>query len=411
MRKILIIEDDIALQETICDLLEMQDFQVDKASNGIEGLEIASNKELDLVICDVNMPLMNGYETVKRFRELENNIHVPFMFLSALSTMGDLRVGMDLGADDFMTKPFENNELLKIVNRLLSKYSKLKDRELKLLDALVMDDVYAHSKLKDYEDSMERAKVVQSAILPNNIELDRLFKDYGLFHSPKEIVSGDFYWAREVDGKKLIAVGDCTGHGIPAALMTMVCSNMLSICVDHFNLKRPKEILDRVNDLVSDFMSSGNATLSDGMDVALCSIDYENNTMLFSGAKQPLYIISDHFKTNISDHAKSIYSNAYLYKIKGGIGSIGFSAYQNDFEEHIIELNKGDQIYIASDGFCDQFGGRKDKKYKVRRFVDLIQKVHNKPMYDQEKEFKKSFLEWKGENEHTDDVTIFSLKF
>ncbi len=411
MRKILIIEDDIALQETICELLEMKEFHVEKASNGIEGLEIASSKVLDLVICDVNMPLMNGYETVKKFRELEHNVHVPFMFLSALSTMGDLRVGMDLGADDFITKPFENNELLKIVNRLLSKYSKLKDREVRLLDALVTDDIYTHSKLKSYEDSMERAKVVQSTIFPTRVELDRLFKEYGLFHSPKEIVSGDFYWARAIDGKKLIAVGDCTGHGIPAALMSMVCSNMLSICVDHFNLQRPKEILDRVNDLVSDFMSSGNVTLSDGMDIALCSIDYENNTMLFSGAKQPIYIISDHVKINISDHIKSIFDNAYFYKIKGGIGSIGFSDYENEIEEHIIELNKGDQVYITSDGFCDQFGGENDKKYKVKRFVDLIQKTYKKPMCDQEKEFENSFLEWKGENEHTDDVTIFSLKF
>jgi len=415
MSKILIIEDDIALQETICELLEMQGYQVETASNGIEGLEILNNKELDLVICDVNMPLMNGYETVKKFRESEHNIVVPFFFLSALSTMEDLRTGMDLGADDFMTKPFENKELLKIVKRLLSKYSGVKVREQSINNLLEKYKGKIRTKLREYKDSMESAKLVQSAILPIRGELDNLFKDYGLFHSPKDIVSGDFYWAKEVDGKKLIAVGDCTGHGVSAALMTMVCSNMLSICVDYFHLKSPKEILDQVNILVSDFMSSGNIKLSNGMDIALCSIDYDNNIILFAGANRPLYFMSERLKTNLSTHVKLkveiFFGNAFLYKFKGGIGSIGFSVCEKNIEEHIIKFEKGDQIYLTTDGFCDQFGGENDKKFKINRFFNLLQSIYKMPMCEQEKKFKKSFLEWKGVVEQTDDVTILSLKF
>ena len=233
MRNILVIEDDTALQETICNLLELHAYQVEKASNGIEGLEIAKNKQLDLVICDINMPLMNGYETVKKFRELEQNIFIPFVFLSALSSMENLRAGMDLGADDFMAKPFENHILIKLIERLLNKYSGIKKREQGLRDVLENYKDEIRLKWIDYKDSMERAKMVQNAILPHPSELKNLFNEYGLFYAPKEIISGDFYWAKEVNGKKLIAVGDCTGHGVPAALMMMVCSNMMSICVDY----------------------------------------------------------------------------------------------------------------------------------------------------------------------------------
>jgi CheY-like chemotaxis protein len=420
MSEILIVEDDRTLNETICEILETQGYQVHSAFNGAECLEIASRKEFDLIICDINMPVMNGYETVKKFRESDQNTFVPFLFLSALSEMENLRVGMDLGADDFMKKPFEYQDLFKTVKRLLDKYSKLKEykykeQEFKIHDALGKFKGKIRSKLRDYNDSMERARIVQSAILPMRKELDTMFAEYGLFHSSKEIVSGDFYWAKEVDGKKLVAVGDCTGHGVPAALMTMVCSNMLSICVDWFGLKGPKEILSRVNDLVSDFMSSGNIKLSDGMDIALCSIDYENNSLLFSGAKRPLYFMSDRIIENSPSlqEFNNINHNgdSNLYRVKGGIGSIGFSESKNNIEEHSINFTKGDQIYLASDGFCDQFGGENDKKYKLKNFVDLLQKTNKKTLKEQEVEFENSFLQWKGETEQTDDVTIFFLKF
>ncbi|MFT5601233.1 MAG: sigma-B regulation protein RsbU (phosphoserine phosphatase) [Flavobacteriales bacterium] len=411
MRNILVIEDDTALQETICDLLELHAYQVETASNGIEGLEIAKNKQLDLVICDINMPLMNGYETVKKFRELEQNIFIPFVFLSALSSMENLRAGMDLGADDFMAKPFENHILIKLIERLLNKYSGIKKREQGIRDVLENYKDEIRLKWIDYKDSMERAKMVQNAILPHPDELKDLFDEYGLFYAPKEIISGDFYWAKEVNGKKLIAVGDCTGHGVPAALMTMVCSNMMSICVDYFNLQEPKEILNRVNELVSDFMSTGNINLSDGMDIALCSIDYENKKILFSGAKRPLYIMSNGLKPKLSTFLKQNKHRSNLYEIMGSIESIGFGEFEYNLEEHSINFEKGDQIYLSSDGFCDQFGGANKKKYKTYRLLDLFHKSYNLPLSHQTDQLKKSFTEWKGIQEQTDDATVFMLKF
>ncbi len=420
MYKILVIEDDVALNETICEMLETKGYCVESASNGLAGLDVALNIQIDLVICDVNMPLMNGYETVKRFRESDQHTLVPFLFLSALSSMGNIRTGMDLGADDFLVKPFEYQELFKTVERLLSKYAKLKtlnhhEQEIKVHNAIGEFKGKIRSKLRDYQDSMERARIVQNAILPVSKDLDNMFEEYGLFHSSKEIVSGDFYWAKEVDGKKLIAVGDCTGHGVPAALMTMVCSNMLSICVDWFGLRRPREILSRVNELVSDFMSSGNVKLSDGMDIALCSVDTKTNTLLFSGAKRPLYFMSDRFIKNLTIFPKQsedvISGKPFLYRIKGGIGSIGFSECENNIEEHLLEFKKGDKIYLSSDGFCDQFGGERDKKFKILKFVDLLKRINKKTMKEQQKEFERSFFKWKGDIEQTDDVTIFFLRF
>lgn len=418
MGRILVIENDLALNETICDVLLTKGHEVQSASNGIDGLLLARKQQLDLVICDVNMPLMNGFETVRKFRTSKRNSLVPFLFLSAMTGMEHLRKGMDLGADDYMTKPFENLHLLTVVDRLLKKYEKFKnhfqkENEVVVGEALDRFKIKVRDKVRSYLESMESAKKVQSSILPEREELNEYFEKYGLFHSSKEMVSGDFYWAKEMDGRKFVAVGDCTGHGMPAALMTMVCSNMLSISVEKYGLKHPKEILEKTNELVIDYMRSNNTMLNNGMDIALCTIDYQNGSLLYAGAKRPLYFKSDEQLVAIDDSEKiSRYdlNNNVLYKFRGGSGSIGIENCTESMVEYKINFKKGDMIYLSSDGFFDQFGGQMEKKYNFKRFAQLLDKISGLPIQKQEEELEKSFVNWKGELEQTDDVTVLFLE-
>lgn len=419
MGRILVIENDLVLNETICDVLLTKGHEVQSASNGLDGLLLARKQQLDLVICDVNMPLMNGFETVKRFRASKRNSLTPFLFLSAMTGMEHLRRGMDLGADDYLTKPFENLHLLSVVERLLKRYAKFKDHFQKEHIVTVGETLdkfkgKVRDKIKYHLQSMESAKQVQSSILPDREELSRYFEKYGLVHISKEIVSGDFYWAKEVDGQKLVAVGDCTGHGMPAALMTMVCSNMLSISVEKYGLRHPKEILKKTNELVIDYMRSNNTMQNNGMDIVLCNIDYNRGSLLLAGAKRPLYYKSDQQLT-ITDNSENIscydLDASTLYRYKGGSGSIGTENCTDSIVQYTIEFKEGDIIYLCSDGFFDQFGGQMGKKYNFKRFTQLLDKISGLPMQAQEGELEKSFVNWKGKFEQTDDVTILFLEF
>lgn len=415
---VLVIEDDVNLRETICDILEASGQVVTSASNGWEGLLIAKKQQVDLVICDVNMPIMDGLETIRRFRKSSKHAFIPFLFLSAFCTMEQLRKGMNLGADDYLTKPLECDELMNTVNRLLKKYSAVKDcyrTELnKRVEAVLKSSVETfQSKNQAYLDRMEQARMVQNAILPNRAQLKEVVNAFGLFHSPKEIVSGDFYWVKKVGGKSYVAVGDCTGHGYPGALMTMVCSNALSISVDVLGMKGPKDILNRANELIIDFMSTKNDLANHGMDIVLCCIDYTEMNVSFSGAKRPFIYIANRLNIDSIPHHKLMINNVNgesIYRIKGGAYSIGDEHCPEGIEEHTIKFRKGDLICLSTDGFCDQMGEAIDKKFMFNRFVNLLQLIRNKSMEEQEQELEKSFLKWKGESEQTDDVTVMMIR-
>ncbi len=419
MNKILVIEDDLVIQETICDILTTKGYDVEAASNGIEGLNMVDRKFPDLVICDIHMPHLNGFDTVARFRESQQNALIPFVFLTALTSFEHLRTGMNLGADDYITKPFDYKELLNTVERLLNKYRGFKSyckkiHEEHLTEAINSFKLRIRSKTRHFQESMQRAKIVQQSILPDRKKIEQLIPQFGLFFSPKEAVSGDFYWIMEVDGKKLIAVGDCTGHGIPAALLTMVCTNMLSVAVEQFGLHTPKDILEKTNELVIAYMHSNNSMLNNGMDIALCAVDYDKKTVTFAGAKRPLYYMSDQLVIQPTSAAQI---NEYkiekesLYRIKGSLWSIGQKETSNSITEHQIQFKEEDVMYLSSDGFCDQFGGFNGKKYNAKRFVHLLNNIKGKNPQMQEMELKQSFEEWKGTNEQTDDVTVFFVKF
>jgi serine phosphatase RsbU (regulator of sigma subunit) len=235
---------------------------------------------------------------------------------------------------------------------------------------------------KDITASISYASRIQRAILPEPREIKGLAENIFILLIPKDIVSGDFYWFSQVNDKLIVAAVDCTGHGVPGALMSMLGNSYLDEIVNNKEIIDPARILDELTGEVRKALrqKGEREEAKDGMDIALCVIDKKQNSLQYSGAynnRMPIGYYDDHNKR---------------------------------FSKHEISIRTGDLIYMFSDGYADQFGGPNTKKFKYAQFKELILKVHSKPMREQKKLLESRFLEWKGSNEQTDDVLVIGLK-
>lgn len=252
-------------------------------------------------------------------------------------------------------------------------------------------------KNHEINDSINYALRIQTASIPKLTELDTFFKNYDLFFKPKDVVSGDFYWAEKTNEFSLIAVGDCTGHGVPGAITSMIGSMLLN---EIFNVKKiysPNEVLTELNRLVKLTLRQDSASLTnDGMDIAFCTINYQSNELLYAGANRPLYII---------------HSNGELKEYKATKMSVGGQVpLIQEYDLHKIQLQKGDTIVLSTDGYADQFGGEKEKKFTSKAFRNLLTQHHSKSPKELKQVVEDNYNSWKGIYEQTDDVLIFILK-
>ena len=252
-------------------------------------------------------------------------------------------------------------------------------------------------KNKEILDSINYALRLQKAILPSEVKVNNLLPNSFVIFLPKDIVSGDFYWMNEVDGKILVAAVDCTGHGVPGAMVSVVGANGLNRCVREFNLKSPNEILDKLTELVIETFESEDHEVKDGMDCALCSIDFASKTVEYSGANNPLWIYKNELNT--------------IEEIKPDKQPIGKFDFQKPFTNHSIQLDAGDTVYFFSDGYADQFGGDKGKKMKYKTLKNFLIEAHDLSMEKQKELLISKFMDWKGDLEQLDDVCIIGVKF
>lgn len=280
-----------------------------------------------------------------------------------------------------------NAELIKLKKNLEKMVSK---RTLELKKVLVK----VHQQRKEITENIHYAKRIQKAILPSDRIINDYFKDNFIFYQPKDIVAGDFYWFEKYNEKIVFAVADCTGHGVSGAMVSIVCHNALNRALHEFGIEKPNEILDKVKSLVIETFSKNEEIVLDGMDLALCSLDPKTNILQFSGANNPLYIIRDN----------------ELLEIKADKQPIGKYDIENPFTLKEFQLQKNDMVYIFTDGFPDQFGGPKGKKMKYNRFKELLNKVSQLPIKQQDANLRLEFEAWKGTLEQIDDVTIIGLR-
>ena len=245
-------------------------------------------------------------------------------------------------------------------------------------------------------DSIEYAKSIQEGIMLKNSFQDNISDSFVLFQ-PKDIVSGDFYWYTKVGNCDIIALIDCTGHGVAGAFMTVIANSAMNQVVLEEGMTDPAAILTRLDEKVMDTLKQKQVTSkTHSMDVALCKIDHDQQELIFAGAKRPLYVV----------HLNE------LSELKGDKYTIGeyYKTPDKKFTNHVIPLQAGQYFYMTSDGYADQFGFETQKKYMSKRLKDLLTKIADKSMLEQHKSLNLEMQRWKGEMEQTDDMLVIGFK-
>lgn len=249
-------------------------------------------------------------------------------------------------------------------------------------------------KNKEIVDSINYAKRLQDAILPPVQMIEEHLPDSFILYKPKAIVAGDFYWMEKIGDEILIAAADCTGHGVPGAMVSVVCSNALNRAVKEFHLREPGEILDKVRELVVETFERSGSDVKDGMDISLCSLNTQTCEMKWSGANNPLWYMEDN----------------QLKEIDPDKQPIGKYDRIMPFKTHRLKLKKGDTVYLFSDGFADQFGGEKGKKFKYRQIQNKIMELASASLKQQGEVLHRVFEDWKGMLEQVDDVLMIGIR-
>lgn len=337
----------------------------------------------DIIIADHSLPQFSGMEAFRILKK--DKINTPFILVTGTVSENLLAEYAKEGIDDYILK----DNLLRLPSAIVNIISKKKIEELHTkLEA-------AHTSIKD---SINYAKKIQNAMLPDTALFSSTFPDsFGLF-KPKDTLSGDFYWLKKEEETFFIAVADCTGHGIPGALMSMVGIEKLNQAV--IKSHDPSQILKQLNESIEVALcqSSLHEHSRDGMDIALCSFDKENGALKFAAANRPLWIIRK--------------GQNEVEEIKGSKRAIGGLATGLDpnFDSHEIKLHRGDTFYIFSDGFADQFGGDYNKKLTSKRFKQVLLDIQKLTMPEQEKYLTNFLDDWKAGCEQVDDVLVIGVR-
>ena len=252
-------------------------------------------------------------------------------------------------------------------------------------------------------DSIKYAKNIQEALLPAITGLKKDFPESFVLYMPKDIVSGDFYWFANRDGKNLFAAADCTGHGVPGAFMSIIGNSLLNEIVGEQHVYQPSEILNNLHVGVKTALNhnKGEFERRDGMDIALCSFNKENMTLDYAGANRALWI----YRKGTTDKAEIIKPD------KNPIGGIEHDfEVKRQFTNHTVQLQKEDCVYVFSDGYADQFGGEKGKKFMVANLQRTFAEITDKPMQEQYEHLRKVFTDWRGSYEQIDDVLVIGVR-
>ncbi len=439
--KILVADDEPDLQDLMRQIFRARiragELAFEFAENGAVALEkLQADPVIDLLFTDINMPVMDGLTLLSQMKEKE--LLPKAVVISAYGDLKNIRTAMNRGAFDFITKPIDIADLeatlMKAIQEMnifrqgleartglekaliekaeaqqqalenLQEKERLITHQNELLEQQVVERTLkiVHQKeeieIKNKEilDSIQYAKRLQEAILPPLKQIKNLFPESFLIYRPKDIVAGDFYWMEQVDDYIFIAAADCTGHGVPGALMSMLGISLLNQTVNEKKITDPAAILNHLHrSVITALKQSENAT-HDGMDIVLCRFDLQQKELQFAGANRPLWLMRNkellEFKTD-----------------KMPVG--GLQLERNDFILQSLQFKQGDSFYLFTDGYADQFGGESGKKFMTKKFRELVVSIDELDMAGRKNAIDHAFIEWKDNHEQVDDVLVIGLKF
>ncbi len=395
--KILLVEDLDSDEELLIRYLKKQNIVFTHIRVWLKDDYIKALDEFnpDLIISDHSLPQFNGMEAFRILKSQKRKI--PFILITGTVSEKLLTEYMFEGIDDYILKEnllrlpscMENVLNKKKIEILLEELS-ISNEELKV--AHTVSEVFK----KEILESMRYAHSLQKALLQEKEELQEVLPQSFILYLPKQIVSGDFYWFKNLEEKVYVCVGDCTGHGIPGALITMMALTTLHSAFNFQNMYSPHTLLKFLDeDMYRKFShKSKGKVMNDSVDLVICEIDRINMMLTFSGANGKMYLIRN-------DEIQEFVSDKY---------NIGNAVPEKVFESQKIPLKKGDTIYLTSDGFCDQFGGEVGKKFTSKRFRELLLAINNEPFGQYENILRKTITDWQENEEQTDDISVMGVR-
>lgn len=342
-----------------------------------EALAISTEINAKTKIYQCHEKLANLYKQIENFKEAIRHIELFYQIRSEV-------VGEEASNK---LKNLETNYATEKAEQEAD-VERLRNVELKKAHDLIAE------KNKEILDSIQYAKRIQDAILPSMTSMQQTLRNSFVLYKPKDVVAGDFYWMEQYNDKIYFAAADCTGHGVPGAMVSVVCSHALSKALLEENITKTGKLLDRTRELVINRLAKSGEEVKDGMDISLCSIDFNSLTLQWSGANNPLWIIR----------------NGELIEYKHDKQAIGVQDNAKPFTTHTIEVQKNDMLYIFTDGYQDQFGGAKGKKFKPSQLKEKLLAIHNQNMHEQ-KQYLDNFIEnWKAGEEQIDDILVIGVR-
>ena len=409
---ILIVDDTPHNIQVLGSILYNKGYNVSIATSGIGAIQSIKNKIPDLILLDIQMPEMDGYEVCTHLKNCEETKNIPVIFLTALTETNNILKGFEVGGVDYITKPFNIAELnARVAAHIELKKAKEKiEKEKKKTETINIRLQYTIEKLNSaynhIKDSVNYAKRIQEAMLSNLAILTRghtplLTHETFVLFKPKDIVSGDFYFATQITTMGhapllIVAVADCTGHGVPGALLSMLGQNLLYEIVNIGKVYDPAEILNKLNTKFRKILKQEITLSHDGMDIAICVINTKTNIMEYAGAKRPI----------------CYYNNEYLKEFTPNRFSIGGLENNNSvFSKHVVKLKSGDKVFMFTDGITDQFDANNKKKITRKGFENQLSLIANKPLKTIKKELKDYLKDWQGNNMQTDDILVLGIEF
>ena len=386
---VLVVDDNTKNLQVLGGLLKKEGMSVEFATNGNAALSWLNKKSFDLVLLDIMMPGMDGFEVCSIIKSNPLVCDIPIIFITAKTDTASIIQGFKSGGVDYITKPFIPNEL---IARVISHVNIKKSKE-KIVSYLNEIEL----KNRNIRDSIVYAKNIQKAVLNTSFSKIGSYPEIFILYLPKDIVSGDFYWYYKINDIFILAVMDCTGHGVPGAFMSILGTTLLNEIVLHDKILDPAEILEHLRVRLIETLGQNNesATIKDGIEGGVISYNTTECILNYSGSFNPLI----HIHQNI------------LSKINADRIPIGFYERVIKFTVKTIKIKKGDIIYLFSDGYIDQFGGSEKRKIMAHRFTDILAKIHILPLDRQKSELFDFITHWKGDMDQTDDILVVGLQF
>ena len=366
------------------------------------------------------------YDSAYHYQSLYINANDSLKGVKNIQKMADLRTGFEVAKKQAEVDVLRKNKLIQFIvilglvlilllaiGLILLYYNSLK-RSQRFTAALDERRILLEKQSQELKEQREElmlqkeeiissinyAKRIQSAILPPEAYINELLNENFVLYLPKDIISGDFYWIKQVKNKIILASADCTGHGVPAAFMSMLGISCLNEIVQSRDFTSANQILNELRKEIKHSLrqTGKKEEMRDGMDIALCVLDSKNNVMQYSGAHNPLYIISNNGYSEI----KEIKADP----MPVGIHFLGDKSFTN----HELSLEIGDTFYIFSDGFTDQIGGENNQRFTSERFKKLLLTIYDQPLYEQKEILEKALNDWMGENSQRDDILVIGVR-